>query len=147
MSERFAAAMGRKMVSRASAEELGDFSTDDLVRVDGHLGCGGFAGADGPDRLIGDDDGHGGFRGAASEGAGDLGLEDGFCLAGFALGEDFADADDGPESVTVAVLGIQRKPRSMLYHVGPSSGAKKGSPTSTNSCRDAAGSARRTASY
>ena len=64
------------------------------MRVGGHLGRGGFAGADGPDWLISDDNGRGGFRGDAGEGTGDLGLENGLGLAGFALGEDFANADD-----------------------------------------------------
>ena len=70
-----------------------------LVRVDGHLGRGGFAGADGPDGLVGDDDGCGGFGGDAGEGAGDLRLEHLFGFAGFALGENFADADDGNDAV------------------------------------------------
>ncbi len=81
------------------AEQLGDFSADDLVRVGGHLGRGGFAGADGPDGLIGNDDGRGHFGGDAGERSGDLGLENLFGFAGFALGEDFADADDGNQAV------------------------------------------------
>src|ERR1700683_880631 len=49
-------------VGNVGAEELGDFSADDIVRVRSHLGRGGFAGADGPDRLVGGGDGGGGFR-------------------------------------------------------------------------------------
>src|ERR1035438_7711741 len=41
------------------SKKLGHFSADDLVRVDGHLGCGGLAGADGPHGLVSDDDGSG----------------------------------------------------------------------------------------
>ena len=44
------------------AEEFCHFSADHFVRVGGHLGRRGLAGADGPNRLIGDDDGRSGLR-------------------------------------------------------------------------------------
>ena len=69
------------------------------MRIDGHLGRSGFAGADGPDGLVGDDDGRGSFSGDAREGAGDLRLEHLFGFARFALGENFTDADDGNDAV------------------------------------------------
>src|SRR5579862_6863868 len=69
------------------------------MRLDGHFGGGSFSGADGPDGLVGDDDWRGGFRGDAGEGSGDLRLEHLFGFAGFAFGEDFADADDGNDAV------------------------------------------------
>src|SRR5271169_4012227 len=45
-----------------SAEQSGHLIADDRVRFDGHFGCGGFAGADGPYGLIGDYDWGRGLR-------------------------------------------------------------------------------------
>ncbi len=81
------------------AEKLRDFSANDAVRFGGHFGRCGFAGADGPDRLIGDDDGRGGLGGDAGECTGDLGLQNLLGQAAFALGKHFADADDGDDAV------------------------------------------------
>ena len=54
------------------AEQLGNFRADDLVCFDSHLRRGGFAGADGPDGLVGDDDRLGGLRRDAGKRSGDL---------------------------------------------------------------------------
>jgi hypothetical protein len=82
------------------AEDVGELGADDHVGFDGHFGRGGFAGADGPDGLVGDDDAsERQLRRDAGEGAGELGEQHGGGLAGFALGEDFADADDGDDAV------------------------------------------------
>ena len=65
----------------ACAEQLRYFGANDAVRVDGDLGSRGFAGADGPHRLIGDDDGRSGLRRDAGECAGYLSLKDARCFA------------------------------------------------------------------
>ncbi len=81
------------------AEQLGNFGANDLVRIDCHLGSGGFAGANGPDGFVGDDDRCGGLGVMPAKAPVTCVLSTCFGLAGFALGQNFADADDGNDAV------------------------------------------------
>ena len=89
-----AAVLDADLGGGVGAVEFGDDGADEGVRVLRLLGGGGDAGADGPDGFVGDD----GFTeilfGNALKAAGDLGAEDAFEVAGLALGEGLADAED-----------------------------------------------------
>src|ERR1700761_832761 len=63
------------LLRNACSQQLRDFGADDFVGIGCHLGRGSFAGADGPDRLIGNDDGLGGVGSDAREGSSDLRLK------------------------------------------------------------------------
>ena len=67
--------------------------------VFGLVGGGGFAGADGPDGFVGDDDLRDLFGGEVVEAGVDLAGDDGGDLVGFALDEGLADAHDWDEVV------------------------------------------------
>jgi len=71
---------------QVGVEDVGQFCADDHVGFDGHLWSGGFAGSDGPDRLVGDDQGVGCGGRYAGERALELGEQDLGGLAGFAFG-------------------------------------------------------------
>ena len=74
-----------------------------LLRLGGR---GGLAGADGPDRLVGDDRlGHL-FLGQPGQAAADLGFQHFLRLAGFAFGQGFADADNRLERGRVDGRGL-----------------------------------------
>jgi hypothetical protein len=77
----------------------GDLAADDGWASLAWSGRGDGAGADGPDGLVGDDDGLRGWGLDAVEGAGDLPAEDGFGEAGLALVDGLADADQRHEAV------------------------------------------------
>ena len=80
-------------------EGLCDLGADDAVCVVGDLGGGGAACADGPDGLVGEDDGGGFGVVDAFEGHGGLKFEHAAGFVGLALFELLADADDGDEGV------------------------------------------------
>ncbi len=86
-------------VGYVAAQAAGDLAADEQVGFGCHLGRGGLAGADGPDGLVGDDDIFRVFRSDTDKGKRDLLAQDFVGVSSFALGEDFADADDGRELV------------------------------------------------
>ena len=79
---------------RLLADHVGDGGTDDGDCLLGVVGGGGAAGADGPDRLVGNDQAGDLVATEAGQGAADLALDDLGGAAGLALGQDLADADD-----------------------------------------------------
>jgi len=79
-------------------EDVGEDFAALCVSVLCVVGCGGFAGADGPDGFVGDDDSGGVGGGDAVEGGAELSFVDGVGFAGFALFDGFADAEDWAEA-------------------------------------------------
>jgi hypothetical protein len=69
------------------------------------LGRGRAAGADGPHGFVGDDDLAGAMRQLVDH-RGQLALDHGFGLAGLALGQRLADADDGRDALGQRSLGL-----------------------------------------
>ena len=72
---------------------------NDEMGFGGHLRRCSFAGADGPDRLVRNDDVAGQIRCDTNQSLRRLPQQDFFRLAGFALGQQLADADDRDEFV------------------------------------------------
>ena len=70
---------------------------DGAVDFLGLLGAGAAAGADGPDRLIGQDHARHGFGAQGQHGL-ELALDDGQRVAGVAIGQRFAHADHGSQA-------------------------------------------------
>ena len=87
-----------ELVGEFVAEGFGGFVADDGVGFGGQLRSGGLSGSDGPDGFVGYDQLFGLLGGDFVEGAGALAAEDVFGEIGFALFEDFSDADDGGEA-------------------------------------------------
>ncbi len=81
------------------AQQLGHFRANDLVRIDCNLRRGGLAGADGPHRLIRNDDGRGGFGRDCPQSAPRSASSNLRSLACFALCKHFANANNWNNAV------------------------------------------------
>src|SRR5438876_5752905 len=89
----------------------GDALADDGVDLLGLGGSGGAAGADGPHRLVGDEDAAGLVEGEGTQRALELPLHDLQGPVGLALGQRLADADDGRQAL------IDSRPHLSRHHL------------------------------
>ena len=89
------------------AEAFLEVIANDGVGVVGDLGRGGGAGADGPDGLVGDDEGVGFFLGEVGEGGAHLGHQGVGGVAFLAVGEHFAEAEHGDDVIAAGGLDLE----------------------------------------